>query len=397
MTPMTLRALVLASIAAAGFASGCGGTDPAPAASARDGAVPVTTTAAVLAEVPAVVEAGGIVRARLVAPISSRVLAPIARVDVRPGDRVRAGQPLVTLDASQLEADRRRAAAALAAAEKSVTAADADVRGADASLVLARATRDRIVTLFERRSATAQERDEADAGFAAAEARAAGARARTAEAAAAVDAARAAADAAAIAASYAVLAAPFDGVVSERHADPGMMAAPGAPLLTVEDESRLQLEVRLDEARAANVATGQPVDVAFDLRPIDDAAPPPAAGRVSEIGRLDPSSHSFLVKIDLPAGLPLKSGMFGRAAFAGPSRRTLMVPASAVVRRGQMAFVFTVADGRARMRPVSTGEAAASTLEITAGLSAGEAVVTSPPASLLDGAAVRVTASGGPR
>jgi membrane fusion protein, multidrug efflux system len=116
------------------------------------------------------------------------------------------------------------------------------------------------------------------------------------------------------------------------------------------------------------------------------------AGRVSEIGRLDPASHSFLVKVDLPGNPPLRSGMFGRAAFDGPARRAIVVPASAVVRRGQLAFVFTLSDGRARLRAVSVGPVVASGVEIAAGVSSGEAVVTAPPDGLLDG--TRVTASG---
>jgi multidrug efflux pump subunit AcrA (membrane-fusion protein) len=295
---------------------------------------------------------------------------------------VRAGEPLVELDARQLGADRRRAAAALVAAEQGARAAEADVRGVEATRALARATRDRIASLFERRSATPQERDDADAAFGAAEARSAGAHARVAEAAAAVDAARAAADAAAIAASYAVLAAPFDGTVAGRHIDPGAMAVPGAPLLTIEDGT-LQFETRLDESRAAGLSLRQPLEIRFDSAP--DA---PSAATVIEIGRVDPGSHSFIVTADLPGGAPVRSGMFGRAVFEGAPRRALVVPASAVVRRGQLAFVFTVEDGAARLRPVSLGPQVGARVEVTAGIPAGDLVVTDPPASLVDGAAV---------
>ena len=393
MMSMMVRPLLLSMLVACSLAAGCTGSGQPPVASTDGPALSLKTTPAALVDVPSAFEAGGIVRGHLVAEISSRVLAPITTIHVRPGDRVRAGQAVIDLEASQLEADRRRAAAALAAAEQGVSVAEADARGADAASGLARATRDRIGTLFDRRSATAQERDEAEASFAAAEARVAGARARTVEAASAVDAARAAAQAAAIAAAYAVVSAPFDGLVIERHADPGVMAAPGVPLLTIEAVSGLELDVRLDEARAASVSLGQTVRVAFDAQAGDDGAP--AAGRVSEIGRLDPASHSFLVKVDLPGNAPVRSGMFGRATFEGPARRAIVIPASAVVRRGQMAFVFTLSDGRARLRAVSAGPVAASGVEIAAGVAPGEAVVTAPPNGLLDG--TRVTASGAAR
>jgi hypothetical protein len=94
--------------------------------------------------------------------------------------------------------------------------------------------------------------------------------------------------------------------------------------------------------------------------------------------------------VDLPAAAAVRSGMFGRARFAGPARRALTVPSSAVVRRGQLASVFVVGgDNRARMRMVNVGDDAGGRVEIAAGLDAGERVVVSPPPTLVDGAPVR--------
>jgi hypothetical protein len=75
-------------------------------------------------------------------------------------------------------------------------------------------------------------------------------------------------------------------------------------------------------------------------------------------------------------------------------RNALVVPVTAVVRRGQLSLVFVVdADRRARMRAVTLGAPADDGIEILAGLSAGETVVVVPLPSLTDGAAVR--AAGG--
>ena len=146
----------------------------------------------------------------------------------------------------------------------SATAAAADVASADAALVLARATDERVAGLYSRRSATADERDRAVAEKAAAEGRAAAARARQQSALAARDAAREAARMSGIVSGYATLVAPFDGVVTDRYADPGSMASPGLALLTLERRGTYRLEVPLDESRAAFVRTGQPVEVVFD-------------------------------------------------------------------------------------------------------------------------------------
>ena len=86
---------------------------------------------------------------------------------------------------------------------------------------------------------------------------------------------------------------------------------------------------------------------------------------------------------------------FGRARFTGPARRALTVAQSAVVRRGQLAFVFVIdAVGVARLRAISPGAESGDLIEVLAGFAEGEAVVVSPPASLTDGRAV--TASAGP-
>ena len=380
---------VVAVLLTLSFSAACGAT-PHPAA-AEVSPIAVSTARAEASNLAAPFEAGGITRARATAVIASRMMAPIAQVLVHPGDRVRRGAVLVTLDGREIQSNRARAAAALVSATEAARAAEAETRAAESNLVLARATHDRISTLQARRSATPQELDQATAGLSAAEAQGAGAEARAAAANAARDAVRAEAAGVDVTASYTALSAPFDGVITERTADPGSMAMPGAPILTLEDSSTFRLEVQLDEARAALVAPSQDVEIRLDnARSGADAWMP---GRVAEIARVDPTSHSFVVKIDLPGATATRSGLFGRARFAGPARQALTVPASAVVRRGQLTFVFAVdADGLAHLRPISSGVIDHDRVEVLAGLHSGDEVVTTPPATLSDGA--RVTRGG---
>ena len=390
---MTYRPLLVAL----GFfvmASACGGSKtPAPSGAPAGPPLAVAIARAEPVDVPVVFDAGGIVRASLTATISSRVLASVTAVRVRPGDRVQRGQVLVELDARELDANHTRASATLGAADDSVRAGEADVRAAEAVLMQARSSRDRVVTLFDKRSATAQERDDAHAVFAAADARLAGARARLASATSAAAADRAAVEAAGIAASYATLLSPFDGVVAARRADPGDVAMPGAPLLVIEQTGVQHLEVTIDEARAARIALSQPVRVHLDQTADADGNSRSIDGRVVEIARLDAESHSFVVKIELPATAGTRTGAYGRAEFDGPTHRALVVPASAMVRRGQLAFVFTVDAGQARLRQVSPGPTTSAGSEVTAGLSSGDMVIVSPAAALADGA--RVSTAGG--
>jgi multidrug efflux pump subunit AcrA (membrane-fusion protein) len=345
----------------------------------------VTLTRAQTSQLAVQFEAGGVVRARLTAAIAGRVLAPVVDVRVRPGDRVNAGQVLLTLDGREMQAQADRASAALAAARQGLRAAESDTQAADAGLTFAAASFDRINGLHARRSATNYELEEATAAVQSARAHVAGAQARAAEAAASLTAAESAASAATISASYTVVTAPFAGRVTERFVDPGSMAAPGAPLLTLEDTALLRLEVSIDEARAREIAAGQTAGVSLD----DQSRDTWVEGRISEVSRLDPARHSFVVKIDLPSSLAARPGAFGRARFTAGARSTLTVPSSALIRRGQITFVFAVdRDGFAHLRPVTTSETAVDRVEVLSGVADGEQIVDHPPATLVDGARV---------
>jgi RND family efflux transporter MFP subunit len=218
-------------------------------------------------------------------------------------------------------------------------------------------------------------------------ARAAGA--RLAEASASVSAAQAASRAAEVAGSFSSIAAPFDGLVTNRLLEPGNMATPGVPILTIETTDGFRLEVRIDAARAGSVKIGDTAAIELEDQGVADTI----AGRVVEVARaIDPGAHAFVVKIQLPAGVAARSGMFGRARFEDEKRKALAVPASAVVRRGQLSLVFVVESSRhARMRAVTAGAQSGDSVEVLAGIQPGEAVIVNPPASLVDGAEVRVT------
>src|SRR5512140_285872 len=225
-------------------------------------------------------EAGGVVRARTTATLVSRILADIDSILVKPGDRVRAGQLLIRLDARDLQAQRAGAEAGLAAAEQGVKAATTNRDAALAGLAMATATHKRVSELRAKNSATPNEYDQAVSGLHEAESRAAGAEAVIHQAEAGVEAARAGLRGATVGASYADITAPFDGVVTEKKVEVGNMATPGAPLMVVEDTRAFRLEVRLDESRVAALDRAKPVDVVIDSLGGDQAG---AAGQPATI------------------------------------------------------------------------------------------------------------------
>ena len=378
---MTLNGIRLAGLAVA-LAGGvtavaCGTEQAVPAAAEAQPALAVETRPVEKGNVADALEAGGTVQPRKMALVSARLMAQVREVRVRPGDRVRVGQVLVVLDSADLSAQARSAGAAAQAAGQGVAAAEAERGAAEAGLALAKATYGRVAALESRRSATRQELDEAVAALRAAEGRLTAAVARVAQATEGAASADAASEASRVVEGYAAVVAPFDGVVTEKLTEPGNMAAPGVPLLRVEGTAGFRLDVRLDESHLARVVAGTLVEVAVEAL----GAAGTLTGTVEEVSRaVDVDARTFLVKVTLPAAAGLRSGLFGRMRVAGPSQPGLLVPAGAVVKRGQMSSVFVVEEGVARIRLVELHGR-----EVVAGLVEGERVVVVPPLALTDG------------
>jgi RND family efflux transporter MFP subunit len=357
---------------------------------------PIAVTAVPVAYVDAAerLEAGGVVGAQESAVVSSRIVSTIIAVRVRAGDRVRAEDVLVTLDARDVTEHTRQANAAAIAAEKALAQARTEQTAAEAEHRLAAAWHTRITALHARNSATEQERDEAEARLATATARVAGALAGIEMAEANLTSSRATAGAATTTQSYATLRAPFDGLITERLTDPGNLASPGIPILRIESSGARQVVVRVDEARVAYVQPRDRMEVA-----IGEASPRAARGGtvegvVTEVARaVDADQRAFTVKVALPPTVTARTGTFARVFFPGASRRLLRVPATAVQRHGQVTSVFVVQEGFARLRLVQVGTATRTDIEVLAGLDAGESVVMSPPPRLLDGSPVTLSGS----
>ena len=302
------------------------------------------------------------------------------------GEQVRTGDVLIALDARDIGEHARQARAGALAAEKSLERAGTDRSAAAAEHRLALAWQKRIGALHARNSATDQEHDEAEARLAAAAARLAGAEAGIDVAEANIASAAAAVAAAEATESFATIRAAFDGLVTERLADPGSLAAPGVPLLRIDAVGPRQVVVRVDEARAAYVRAGDRVTVEID---------PPAGeaveGVVGEVSRLvDADLRAFTVKVAVPRSVTARSGSFARVVFRGAPRRALVVPASAIRRQGQVASLFVARDGVAHLRLIQPGAVSSAGVEVLAGLDAGESVVTPVPAHMTDGASVTI-------
>jgi RND family efflux transporter MFP subunit len=308
----------------------------------------------------------------------------VQQVNAQVGDHVRQGQVLITLDARDLDVSLRRAEAGRAEVESAIPELENATAAAKANLDLAQTTFQRMQELASKKSISNQELDEASARLKAAQANYEMMRSRRAQVSSKTAVVEQEVRAAGIMRDYAKLAAPFSGVVITRTVEPGNLATPGSPLLTIEQDGLFRLEASVDESKLASVRVGQAVEVVVE-------ADRKLSARVSEIvPSVDAASRSYIVKLDLPAAPGLRTGMFGRAIFPLGIQKVVAVPLAALTERGQLQSVFVVEDGVAHTRLVTTGRRAKDAAEVLSGLNAGEKVVLPVPVGLQDGARVEV-------
>lgn len=313
------------------------------------------------ATVPDYVEAVGTVRAIQSAQLASQVMGTITAISVHEGDRVRRGQVLVSIDAAQQHAAYQSASAGLTTSDQVIAAADADYALADATMK-------RYQMLYDKKSVSPQEYDEVKAKLAAAQARRDAAHAGRTQAEAAVSEAS-------TSVGFTRIRAPFDGVITSKLVDAGTLAAPGVPLLIIDDPSRFRLEVQLDERQIAAAHLGAHVPVE-----IDALGSQPITGTVVQVvPASDPSSRSFTVKIELPANQALRSGLFGRALFPLGQRQAILVPQNSLLRRGQLDGIYVIgSDGIVGLRYITLGKPSGDGVEVLSGLGNGERIVAQP-------------------
>jgi RND family efflux transporter MFP subunit len=324
-------------------------------------------------ELPDLLQATGTVRSWRTVPLAAQVMATVVAVNVREGDQVRRGQLLIVTDGSQFLASTNRSQAAQQATEHEIAAAQSD-------LDLARANFNRLQYLYDKDIISAREYDQAKAQLQSTTARLDLARANHDQAAATLNQDK-------ILLSYTRIVAPFDGVVTERHVDPGALATPGMQLLTVEQLGHYRLEVTVDEGDLKYVRLGETVPVTLDA-----FSGGPLAGKIVQIvPAADPTSRSFTVKLDLPGNSGLHSGMFGRASFSRGNKQAITVPRSAVVERGQLQSVYVIGEkGVANFRYITLGPQMQDHVEVLSGLMPQETIITDPGGRDLAGKRIEV-------
>lgn len=356
-------------------------------------------------------EAVGTVRAKNSSIVSSKVMGSIVAMKVREGDTVHAGQILVEIDSREARIQAQKAGAglvemngALDEVGRSIKAAESAQTAAEANRRLAASTLRRYQQLLDRQSVSPQEFDEVRARHEVADAEAERAgrllqslEAKRRQALARIDQAKADVAGSQVYSSFTRIAASINGVVVSRQADVGYMAAPGAPLLTIESGSDYRLEAAVQESQINKIHLRDQVRVQIDALGQQELA-----GIVVEIvPASDPASRTYLVKISItePSGNQqiIRSGLYGKARFITGQMQAITIPRKAVVERGQLTSVYVVdQSGIARMRLVKTGKTYSDRVEVLSGLKEGEQIVVDGVAAVNDGSRVREAAPGLP-
>ena len=331
-----------------------------------------------------VLNASGYVTARRRATVSSKVTGKVVEVNVEEGMAVREGQVLARLDDSTVRAALALSRAQLEAARRAVP--EVEVRLDEARLVQARRER-----LAKDGLVTAAEIDSANAEVNSLVARVASMREQVAVAEQQVALQQTAMD-------DMVIRAPFSGVAISKDAQAGEMVSPVSAgggftrtgICTIVDMRSLEIEVDVNESYINRVSDDQPVSAVLDAYP-DFQIP---AKVITTVPTADRQKATVLVRIGFIALDPRILPDMGvkvtflreAAADAAPAARPMaLVPKSAVKTEGATSYVFVVAQNTVERRAIQTGGTDGDRLEVTAGLSSGERVVVSPPATLAPG------------
>lgn len=349
--PLLKHGLALAG--AALFLSACG-QKPAPQAAAPQGrSVQAPVAVVALAPVPVTTEAPGTVVSDQQVQLSSRVMGYIRRIAVHEGDRVRKGQLLFAVDPSDIQSQVAQARAGLAQAQ--------------AGLAGAKINFERSQALLRDESIPRAQFDQARTQYDVAKGQVAAAMAGLRQAQSQF--------------GYAEVHSPIDGVVTQKLSAVGDMAAPGRPILVIENPGALQVRATVGQDTFAGLHRGDAVQVLLEGRP------QAVTGHVVRLApAADPMTHSYTVKVALPPLEGVRSGDYARLRFVKGTQPMLRVPQGAVLDRAGITGVFVVdAQGIAHYRMVRTGAASDGMVAIQAGLNPGERVVVGNNADLESG------------
>ncbi len=289
----------------------------------------------------------------------------VTKIHVQVGQKVGAGQLLVSINNTDLQAKKAQV--------------DASILQATAGYNNAKKDYDRFVNLFKQQSASQKELDDMTARYEMAKAGLEGAKQMRNEVIAQF--------------SYSNITAPFSGTVTNTFVKEGDIANPGMPLVSVEGASRLQVSAMISENDIAAIKKGMPVHV------LVKSSNKTLTGKVNEVSlSAKNTGGQYLVKINLDkTDSSVLSGMFVNVQFPIENKTEtiqtdrILVPQTALVQQGQLTGIYTIGEGNiAILRWLRTGKNFGNQVEVLSGLTANEQYIISAEGKLYNGAKVSI-------
>lgn len=329
------------------------------------------------AEVKTVTEwydAVGTVVPRTQARIEPQVAAQVTDVYVHAGDLVQKGDLLVELEDERLRAKLSQTQQSLQSALSRREQARQAVNSAEAALAQADSSYKRIKNFYAAQAATEQELEQARSHFLQAKAALQRAQDGFSGAAAGIRLAEEMINEAEISMSYTRIEAPGDGVVLKRMVDPGDMAMPGKPVLSLRTAGGLQLEANVRESLINRIQPG-------DIRQVRLTTLGETVEAVIDeiVPFIDPQTRTFLVKADLPDVEGAYPGMYGKLLIPYREVPIILIPQRAVRQVGQLQLVVVKTADSRQQRHIKTGKIYGEKVEVLSGLSGGEVVLMEEP------------------
>ncbi|MBL8137991.1 MAG: efflux RND transporter periplasmic adaptor subunit [Acidobacteria bacterium] len=296
-----------------------------------------------------------------------RTAGRLVSMNVKLGDRVSRGQTLARIEDQEINEQVKQAEAAFEVAQATIRQREADLKFAVVNL-------ERSQNLFQRQLLPRQSLDDAEARQAASSAQLDLARAQLQQTQARLEELR-------IAKGNTNIVSPVNGFVGRRNMDVGAWASQQSPVASVVDISSVRLVANVVEKDLRLVNAGDPARVTVDAFPGETFS-----GRIARVAPvLDPATRTAEIEIEVPNGdFRLKPGMYARMSVTIESRRdTTLVPKVAVVDYEGTRGVFTMnADNKAKFLPIEIGIEDADRVEVRAGLTGADTVVTSGASAL---------------
>ncbi len=348
---------------------------------------PVSVTEVALispAQASVVVTSTGYVVPQSWSKIGAKIPGRLARVLVKEGDRVKAGDVIAILEG----ADQR---SAIAAAESRVLVARARGETARANLAEVKLRVDRTRSLVEQKAGTRAELQDLEARLKVQAETVEGSNAEAAAARAEVDSLR-------VGLKDRVITAPIDGTVVTKPAMAGETVGPQlagvANVAEIADFDSIVVETDVPEARLGLVTVGGPTEIVLDAYPTRRYR-----GTTVEIGkRVNRAKATVIVKVKFTDTLEgVLPDMSARVSFLREELKheslketpKKVVAAEAIVDRDGSKAVFVVEDGKLRLVKVSVGPAIGSSVELLDGPAAGARVVRNPTAGTFEGQRIK--------